>query len=322
MITPTTGRAPRLAGVVLTYNEQENLPACLASLRDLVAPLLVVDSGSDDRTVDIARAAGAAIFQHPFTSHAEQWQWALAQLPAEVEWVLAIDADQFLTAALRAEISVLFNGTTANLNDFSGFYVKRRQMFRGRWISHGGYYPKYLMKLFRVADVIFDERDLMDHHFYVRGRVGKLTADLVENNKKETDISFWIRKHVHYAELHAREELMRRSGTRRWVIQPDLFGTPDQRVLWFKERWYRMPLYVRPFLYFIFRYVVQMGFLDGKEGFLFHFLQAFWYRLLVDIQLESLHGQQQTARASMLAGVRGGTQEARKPFNYRHSPGT
>ena len=69
---------------------------------------------------------------------------------------------------------------------------------------------------------------------------------------------------------------------------PSLFGTPDQRILWLKERWYGMPLYVRPFIYFFYRYILRLGFLDGKEGFVFHFLQAFWYRLLVDMNLDDL----------------------------------
>jgi hypothetical protein len=122
----------------------------------------------------------------------------------------------------------------------------------------------------------------------VRGRVGKLNADIIEDNKKESDIAFWIRKHVDYADLHAREELIRKSDARPWLVKPALRGTPDERVAWLKELWYRLPPYLRPFLYFLFRYVVQLGFLDGKQGFVFHFMQAFWYRLLVDIKLEDM----------------------------------
>lgn len=275
-------------GVVLTYNEEENLAECLASMQGVVSGIYVVDSGSDDRTLAIARQYGAQVLMHPFSSHAEQWRWALSQLPSDKDWVLALDADQRLSYELRGDLARWFENGIGRAAAFSGFYLNRRQIFRGHWIRHGGYYPKYLLKLFRRSEVNIDERDLMDHHFYVRGRVAKLRGDLVEDNKKESDISFWIRKHVAYAELHAREELIRRNAALRWVIEPALFGTPDQRVLWFKERWYRLPLYVRPFLYFLFRYFVQLGFLDGKEGFVFHFLQAFWYRLLVDVQLETL----------------------------------
>jgi glycosyltransferase involved in cell wall biosynthesis len=278
----------RLAGVVLTYNEENNLPACLASLRGLVSPLLVVDSGSSDRTVEIARAYGAHILSHPFTSHARQWGWALRQLPADVDWVLALDADQYLTEPLRQEIARLFKAPERELRTYAGLYLNRRQIFRGHWIQHGGYYPKYLLKLFRLSAVQIDDRDLMDHHFYVHGRTRKLRSDLVEDNRNEADLGFWLRKHISYARRHAQEELARRIDPEPWVIRPALFGTPDQRVLWLKQRWYALPLYVRPFVYFFFRYVVRLGFLDGKPGFLFHFLQAFWYRLLVDVELEDL----------------------------------
>jgi hypothetical protein len=115
-----------------------------------------------------------------------------------------------------------------------------------------------------------------------------LRTDLVEDNRNEADLGFWLRKHISYARLHAREELARRLDPEPWVIRPALFGSPDQRVLWLKQRWYTLALYVRPFLYFFVRYVVQLGFLDGRPGFLFHFLQAFWYRLLVDVELEDL----------------------------------
>ena len=172
-----------------------------------------------------------------------------------------------------------------------GIYIKRRQIFRGRWIKHGGYYPKYLLKLFRVDRVKLNSTDLVDHHFYVRGKTLKLKHDLVEENSKEDRISFWIEKHNRYATLLAREELQRRHRARPEPIQGSVLGNPDQRTLWLKGVWYRCPAYVRPFLYFVHRYFLRLGFLDGKEGFIFHFLQAFWFRLLVDINLDELESE-------------------------------
>ena len=280
-----------LAAVVLTHNEELNLSACLASLQGLPHTLTVVDSGSTDGTLSIAAAHGARTLAHPFVSHATQWRWALEQLEPNVEWVLGLDADQCLSTELRAELVRLFAGNDDRLCRYSGFYLNRRQVFRGTWIRHGGYYPKYLLKLFRVANVQIDDRDLMDHHFYVSGGVDKLHGDLIEDNLKERDIGFWISKHVRYAELHAREELSRRKSGSPWLLRPAFFGTPDQRIAWLKRLWYRMPLYVRPVLYFVYRYVLRRGFMDGKQGFIFHFLQSFWYRVLVDIRLDDLRSQ-------------------------------
>lgn len=273
--------------LTLTYNEEQNLPACLASVQGLSCETIVIDSGSTDHTREIAARFGARVYAHPFESHAQQWHWALNHLPLDSEWILGLDADQRLTPALCQELADLFTVHSKRLNAVDGFYIKRRQIFRGRWIKHGGYYPKYLLKLFRRRAVKLDKNDLVDHHFWVDGPTAKLEHDLIEDNQRERDIAFWIEKHNRYARLLAREELARRNGL-AWPVRPRLIGSPDQRVAWIKQRWYTLPLYVRPFLYFLYRYFFLLGFLDGKEGFVFHFLHAFWYRLLVDIHLDDL----------------------------------
>ena len=178
--------------------------------------------------------------------------------------------------------------SSADVENVDGLFIKRRQLFRNRWIKHGGYYPKYLLKLFRRDKVLMDPGDLVDHHFYLTGRSKKLRHDLVEANKKEDDISFWIDKHNRYASLLAREEFGWRAGSRATAITPRVLGNPDQQTLVLKQFWRRLPLYLRPFLYFSYRYFVRLGFLDGKEGAIFHFLQAFWFRLLVDIKLDEM----------------------------------
>lgn len=275
-----------LTAIVLTYNERENLPPCLASLKPLGCPVFVVDSGSTDGTQDIAAGHGATVVAHPFSTHAAQWQWALANLPLTADWVLALDADQRVTPELAEELRRRFGRGGESNNGINGFYVNRRQIFRGRWIRHGAYYPKYLLKLFRRDAVELDVNDLVDHHFYVRGTTGKLRHDIIEENKKEDDITFWIAKHNRYAALMAQEELS--ASGRPPAVTPALFGSPDQRVLRLKALWRSLPLFLRPCLYFGYRYFLRGGWLDGKEGFIFHFLQGFWFRLLVDIKMEEL----------------------------------
>ncbi len=281
----------RFAVVILTHDEELNLPACLESLTGLDSEVFVVDSGSTDRTLAIAQQHGARVLSHPFESHAKQWHWALQSLPTVPPWVLGLDADQRLTPELKEELVHLFGDGDDSLSGINGFYIKRRQVFRGRWIRHGGYYPKYLLKLFRSDAAYLDDKDLMDHHFYVKGRVAKLRGDLIEANLKEDEIGFWVDKHNRYAVLHAREELIKRTRGGPRPIQPSLLGDPDQRTLFLKLVWYRLPLYVRPFFYFAYRYVFRLGFLDGKQGLIFHVLQGFWYRLLVDINIDQLRDE-------------------------------
>lgn len=277
-----------ISAIILTHNEEKNLGPSLQSLTGWIDEICVVDSGSTDATLAIAGRYGANVVHHPFETHARQWAWALENLPCKHEWILGLDADQRVTPELREELVRLFTVDQDKLKDVDGFYVKRRQIFRSQWIRHGSYYPKYLLKLFRRGKAQADEQDLIDHHFYVTGNVARLCCDIIEENQKEHDIAFWIDKHNRYAVLHAREELLRRQNGMAWPIQPALFGSPDQRVAWLKQRWYRLPLYVRPVIYFLYRYFLRLGFLDGKQGFIFHFLQGFWYRLLVDIHLDEL----------------------------------
>jgi glycosyltransferase involved in cell wall biosynthesis len=285
--TPGVGRDAPVDVVVLTHNEARNLPGCLASVRGWARAVFVVDSGSTDETIAIARAHGAAVVVHPFESHSRQWEWALATLPLGADWILALDADQRLTPELRDEIGHALAGRTPADGGPVGYYLCRRQMFRGRWIRHGGYYPKYLLKLFRRGEAWTDPRELVDHHFRVKGPTARLAGDLVEDNRNEQEIAVWIAKHTRYAALQAREELARAERESPGVLQA-WRGSPDDRTRWLKARWARLPLYVRPCLYFLYRYVVRLGFLDGKEGFVFHVLQGFWYRLLVDVHLDDL----------------------------------
>lgn len=273
--------------LVLTYNEGRNLEACLESASSVAGEIFVVDSGSNDGTVDVAKRHGAEVITHAFETHAKQWNWALRSLPFSREWTLCLDADHRVTVELADEIAGLF-GDGVSLSDVDGFYIRRRQIFRGKWIKHGGYYPKYMLKLVRHDRSWCDERELIDFRLYVKGSTRLLRHDVIEANENEADISFWIAKHNRFASVQAREEMRRARDGGAWAVTPSLLGTPDQRVLWLKDRWYRMPLYVRPFIYFFYRYVLRLGFLDGKQGFVFHFLQAFWYRLVVDINLDDL----------------------------------
>ncbi|HUL73825.1 MAG TPA: glycosyltransferase family 2 protein [Vicinamibacterales bacterium] len=266
--------------VILTHNEERNLRACLESVAGWAAAVYVVDSGSTDATLMVARQFDAVVAAHAFDTHARQWAWALAQLPLATEWVLALDADQRLTPELRASIaSALAAPGAAN-----GYFVCRRQVFRGRWIRHGGYYPKYLLKLFRRQHLSIDHADLVDHHFHVAAPTGRLRGDLIEDNRNEAQIADWTAKHNRYAVLQARQELVAASGPAIGIGA--LFGSPDDRTRWLKRVWAGLPLYLRPVLYVAYRYVLRFGWLDGKEGFIFHVLQGFWYRLLVDINID------------------------------------
>jgi glycosyltransferase involved in cell wall biosynthesis len=271
----------RLSVIILTYNERANLPACLESLKGLDGDVFVVDSGSTDGTVEIATAAGAKVVVHPFENYAAQRNWAQQTLPIRSEWLLHLDADERLTPELVTEINQMLHEPPQEID---GFLLRKRTYFMGRWIRHGGHYPSYHLRLFRKGQGLCEDR-LYDQHFLVNGRLGRLKHDYLD--VVTSDLSTWVLRHTRWAELEAREMMANPNGGNR--IQPVLFGTPIERRRWLREGLYaHSPLFARAFLYWIYRYFVRLGFLDGKEGLIFHFLQGCWYRFLIDVNLVAL----------------------------------
>lgn len=277
---------PHYSFLILTFNEEAQLSRLLSSLYSLKAAIYIMDSGSDDQTLAIARRYGAKVKQHPFQNHPQQWHHALQAFNIQTPWIIGLDADQVISAALQQRLSVFKD---EDYHDIDGIYFNRKNYFKGKWIRHGGFYPFYLLKMFRTAVGFSDLNEYMDHRFLVPGKTQVWhDAELIEENLKENKISFWISKHNTYSDLLALEEVERRKLTRSQTIKPLLWGTPDQRTAWQKKLWWRMPLLIRPLLYFIYRYLFRLGFLDGYAGFIFHFLQGFWFRLIVDIKIKEI----------------------------------
>jgi glycosyltransferase involved in cell wall biosynthesis len=270
------GIAP-VAAIVLTHNEEKNLPDCLAALAGWVQELFVVDSGSTDRTVEIAREAGATVYEHSFEHYGAQRNWAIDHLPITAPWTLHVDADERITPELRASITAALAGATES-NRVDGYLVSRRTMFMGRWIRHGGHYPAWHLRLVRTGVGRCEDR-LYDQHFYVSGAVQKLQGDLIDT--LTPDVATFTTRHLRWAALEAAEHDAPRDAHGRIRGRLATDNAIEQRRWW--RDWYaRLPLFVRPAAYFLYRYFVRLGFLDGRAGLVFHVLQGVWFRFLVD----------------------------------------
>lgn len=267
-------RAP-VTAIVLTYNEEKNLPACLDSLAAWVENLYVVDSGSTDRTVEIARAAGAVVVEHAFEHYGAQRNWAIDNLPIASPWTLHLDADERITPELRDSITAAL---ARNPQEVDGFLVSRRTMFMGTWIKHGGHYPAWHLRVMRTGSGRCEDR-LYDQHFYVRGAVQKLQGDLIDT--LTPDVATFTARHVRWAALEAAEHDAPPDATGRIRGRLGTDNAIEQRR-WLRDWYARWPLFVRPVVYFFYRYVVRLGFLDGRAGLVFHVLQGLWFRFLVD----------------------------------------
>jgi glycosyltransferase involved in cell wall biosynthesis len=279
----------RLSVIVLTMNEEVNLPGCIQSLNGLDYDLYVVDSGSSDRTIEIAKAAGAFVVQHPFENYGAQRNWAQSVLPFKTDWLLHLDADERLTPELVKEIAAVLKDPPPEI---SGYMLRKRTIFMGRWIRHGAHYPSYHLRLFLKDKGRCEDRKY-DQHYVAEGKVLTLKHDY--EDVITSDLSTWSHRHVRWAEMEVEEQtLAQREGSR---VKPRLLGTPIERRRWLRDVPYkRAPLFVRPFLYWAYRYFLRLGFLDGTEGLVFHFLQGFWYRFLVDSKLYELRKRQKAAR--------------------------
>jgi len=267
--------------IVLTYNEELNLEYCLQSVQGLVQNIFVVDSGSTDQTVNIARQFKAHVVYHPFTTQTEQLNWALDNLPIQSEWVLRLDGDEHLLPELRDEIA----GTLHTVPpEISGFYIKRRMIFLGRWIRHGGYYPTWILRLFRHKKARSEVIAMNEHVALSEGRSARLANDFVD--EEHEGLGAWILKHEGFASRQARVLSQMDKGYDSGWIRPDLLGEQPQRKRWLLHHFYRrLPLFLRSFFYFFYRYFFRFGFLDGPQGLIFHFLQGCWYPFYTDAKL-------------------------------------
>jgi len=276
--------------IILTFNEEQHLPRLLQSINDLEAPVFILDSGSTDHTIEIGQQFGATFLFNAFENHPKQWDFALKNFPVITPWVICLDADQEVSPELKERLRNFKDEEYQNIN---GIYFNRKNFFKGRWIKHGGYYPFYLLKMFRFGIGFSDTNEAMDHRFNAPGGSMVWKDGIIkEENLKENQIRFWIEKHNRYSDLLALEEVERMQNARGQTEQPRFWGSPNQRKAWFKRQWWRLPRYVRPGLYFTQRMIFQLGLLDGRTGIIFHFLQAFWFRLVVDIKIDELLKQQ------------------------------
>jgi len=260
--------------IILTYNEQINLENCLKSIGDWAGEIFVVDSYSTDKTLEIAKKYGAKITQHDFKNQAEQFNWALDNLEIKNEWILRLDADEYLTEELKNEIAKELKNAPSDIN---GFYIKRRIYFMGRWIKRAGVYPLWLLRLFKYRKGKSELKEIDEHIVLLEGKAGELKNDFIHDDKKS--LSDWIQKHNDYSNREVETILNLTSDI------PTLGGQPG-RKRWLKEKfYYRLPLFFRAFIYFHYRYFFCLGFLDGKEGMIYHFLRIYWYRFLLDAKI-------------------------------------
>lgn len=270
-----------ITAIVMTLNEKLNLEECLVSIHHYINDIIIVDCYSNDNTIEIAQKYTSKIYQNKWINYSQQYLWAIANTDIKNEWILRIDADERWTKEGFDELKKIIDNDSAD-----GVYVKMKIFFMGRWIKHGGFYPNYFLRVYKKSLGKMEDR-WMDEHIKVNGKTIISSIDVIESNyDRQKNISFWTDKHNKYSTREAIEFLISKHNLKQMDTVANLWGNKTERKRWLKEKFYfKLPLFIRPLLYYLHRYIIKLGFLDGKEGFIFHYLHAFWYRFLVDAKI-------------------------------------
>lgn len=273
-----------LTTIILTKNEELHIRRCLDNVVPFSTKVVVIDCQSTDRTVKICNEyENVEVVQHEWPGNqAAQFNWAIENLNIGTEWILRIDADEYLLPELVEEIK---ERLPLLPTDVTGIELRRRHIFMGKWVKHG-IYPVIMMRLFRRGMGRYDER-LMDEHITLKeGRSIALEHDFCDHSL--ISISEYCAKHINYAQREAAEVLAEihelQDNTKTYPL-----GAQARMKHKKKGTYNKMPLFLRSFIYFLYRYIARGGFLDGKAGFLFAFIQGWWYRTLVDANVLQVH---------------------------------
>lgn len=268
-----------LSVVILTFNEEIHIERALNSISSLADQVFVIDSYSTDNTVSIAKAHGAVVLQNKFVNQAKQFQWALDHADIQSEWIMRLDADEIiepdLVSKIKHELSTLPSGVV-------GINLKRKHIFMNRWVRHGGRYPIILLRIWRNGHGRVEDR-WMDEHVVVWGGA-TITLEGGFSDHNLHDLSYFTEKHNKYATREAIEILNQKyhlfPKDNSLTAEAASFQASIKRLI--KEKIYnKMPFSVSALIYFLMRYFIQLGFLDGRPGLVYHFLQGYWYRFLV-----------------------------------------
>src|SRR3990167_51180 len=267
----------RLTVVILTKNESIHIQRAINNVKGWADHIMILDSYSDDNTVQLAEELGAQIIFRKFDNYKNQRQYAIDYCKNLTEWMFFLDADEYLLEALKGEIKAIIGNKSVD-----GYYMPRRLIFMGKWIKYGGYYPTYFLRLFRPKLASVDRE--INEHVRVQGVVKMLKHDLVDENLKGTH--FWIEKHNQYATREAQSLIIAKATKNRKIRMKGLMTTvQSERKKWIRDNvWNYLPLLLKPFVYFMYRYFLRLGFLDGREGLVFHFLQGCWFQFLIDVK--------------------------------------
>lgn len=265
--------------IILTKNEEINLPDCLESIKGFAKRIVVVDSGSTDKTVEIAQNFGADVYVHPFENYARQFNWGIDNTDISTKWTFRLDADERLTAKLIDELEEIIK--LHDSDDVNGVTMEAWLYFMGKKIKHGCHNKRKLM-LFKTGIGRIEDRKMDEHTVLSSGESVYAKNRFIHYDFK--DMTHWINKMNWYATREMQDYYEFKNGT-----QYKLKGEKDKAISKTRKKkfglYYKLPMFCRSWLLFIYYYIFKFGFLDGKTGWVYHYMYHRWYRALVDAKI-------------------------------------
>jgi len=275
------GTPPPVSILILTLNEEQNLPSCLEAI-NWCDDIVVLDSFSNDRTADIAGKSGARVFQRTFDNFAGQRNFALEQIDFRHEWILHLDADEIVTEALHREI-----GSVIRNSDFDAYHVPSKMMFMGQWLRYAGMYPSYQVRLTRSPDFRFKQVGHGQKADIPPEKTGTLTEPYLHYSFSG-GLDDWFEKHNRYSSDEAKAAIAHRRDGR--LDLTGLFSSDhSRRRLAIKMLASRLPF--RPLMRFLYMYLFRLGFLDGLAGFTYCRLMAI-YEFMITSKIREIRNRE------------------------------
>lgn len=265
--------------IILTKNEEINIKDCLDSIKGFAKRAVIVDSGSTDKTVEIAKKYDFAdVYTHPFENYARQFNWGIDNTNITTKWTFRLDADERMTPELCRALERLM--IEHDSDDVNGVTMEAWLYFMGRKIKHGGSQKRKLM-LFKTGIGRIEDRKMDEHTVLSRGTSVYCKERFIHYDFK--DMTFWINKMNWYATREMQDYFEYMEGKESNIHQQ------DKEIQGLRQKkfgvYYKFPMFIRSWLLFIYCYIFQLGFLDGKEGFVYHWMYNRWYRALVDAKI-------------------------------------
>ena len=264
----------KITAIICTYNEEKHIERCILNIKEICPQIIVVDSFSTDKTVEIAKSLGAEVHFKEYITYSEKLNYAINNLKIQGDWVMRIDADEYMDKKAKEVISAI----NEENGEIKGFRIKRKIKFLNKNMHDTGMYH---LKIWKKGYAICEERWMDERMILISGKQKKIKGLILDESL--ISLKEWSNKHSNYAVKEALDYfLSQQKLLSNNQLKGKVFGTNEELIRFFKKIYTSFPLFVRPPLLFVYKFILKGGFISGREGIIWCFLQTFWYRFLVD----------------------------------------